>query len=472
MSFKEQLKSEILPKAVEYYNSGLDINSSIVKAAQDFKLNLDQTDRLMETMNTARVIAHYEKNAEDRTANCDIADKDAIRKMLYGDKPQEKAASVDMASKFGDYSMYMEAELDYRGRMKLTKAASAEPETPVKKTEFTIKQAADHVMDYARKLENERRFAEERVEMAKGVIATNLSKIAHSLSKGYEPERRYALFKAACAGKCPNVVKSVDSEMHPQIVKEAAPHLRSLSRANVIDTAPVDAEVALARDIEDDLAGVSRMETKVALAKAAEAEVKKLIEKYAKVVKAAGLPHGNPKPPSPEKNDDSGKDKKEDKKSDPWFGSAKKVYENAVPDASPGVKAVYDYLKGGAMSPDKIDEALTTPKKKDTGLKNYVDNLVRSDILTQLYNDDEIISEADPEDVKRAYATMVQASPEASMNKEVVRAFLRQAVNSVAVSSFDAKQLADLDTTLLKNRGTKMASFNDDGLPVKTGRRL
>lgn len=470
MSFKEQLKSEILPKAVEYYNSGLDINSSIVKAAQDFKLNLDQTDRLMETMNTARVIAHYEKNAEDRTANCDIADKDAIRKMLYGDKPQEKAAGVDTASKFGDYSMYMEAELDYRGRMKLAKAASAEPEKPARKTEFTIKQAADHVMDYARKLENERRFAEERVEMAKGVIATNLSKIAHSLSKGYEPERRYALFKTACAGKCPNVVKSVDSEMHPQIVKEAALHLSALSRANVIDTAPVDAEVALARDIEDDLVGVSRMETKVALAKAAEAEVKKLIEKYAKVVKVA-YP-GNPKPPSPDKNEDSGKDKKDDKKSDPWFGSAKKVYENAVPDASPGVKAVYDYLKGGAMSPDKIDEAITAPKKKDTGLKDYVDNLVRSSIITELYNDDDIIKEANPEDVQRAYATMVQASPEASMNKEVVRAFLRQAVNSVAVSSFDAKQLADLDTTLLKNRGTKVASFNDDGFPVKTGRRL
>lgn len=469
MSFKEQLKSEILPKAVEYYNSGLDINSSIVKAAQDFKLNLDQTDRLMETMNTARVIAHYEKNAEDRTANCDIADKDAIRKMLYGDKPQEKTAGVDMASKFGDYSMYMEAELDYRGRARLTKAASAEPEKPARKTEFTIKQAADHVMDYARKLENERRFAEERVEMAKGVIATNLSKIAHSLSKGYEPERRYALFKTACAGKCPNVVKSVDSEMHPQIVKEAAPHLRSLSRANVIDTAPVDAEVALARDIEDDLVGVSRMETKVALAKAAEAEVKKLIEKYAKVVKTAVI-HGTPKPPSPEKKDDSGKDKKDDKKkkeSDPWLAP---IVDRVNP-AEVGAKKLYDYIHGGAFTDTLITDALRQkPEKPDLSIKAYIDNIRRSALISDLYKNDPILQEADKDAVTKAYAALIASAPEVSLNKEVVRAVLRQSVNSVAISPFDAKQWSDLDNSLARGRVAKVAEVAD--APVKTGRRL
>ena len=58
MSFKEQLRDEILPKTVEYYNSGFGINESIVKAASDFKLNIDQTDRLVETMNTARTKSH------------------------------------------------------------------------------------------------------------------------------------------------------------------------------------------------------------------------------------------------------------------------------------------------------------------------------------------------------------------------------------------------------------------------------
>ena len=471
MSFKEQLRNEILPKTVEYYNSGMDINSSIVKAAQDFKLNLDQTDRLLETMNTARVIAHYEKNAEDRTANCDIADKDAIRKMLYGDKPQEKAAGVDMASKFGDYSMYMEAELDYRGHARLTKAASAESEKPARKTEFTIKQAADHVMDYARKLENERRFAEERVEMAKGVIATNLSKIAHSLSKGYEPERRYALFKTACAGKCPNVVKSVDSEMHSQIVKEAAPHLRALSRVNVIDTAPVDAEVALARDIEDDLVGVSRMETKVALAKAAEAEVKNLIEKYAKVVKVA-YP-GNPRPPSPGKNDDSGKGKKDDKKkkeNDPWYAGVAPIVDQVNP-AEVGAKKLYDYIHGGAFTDTLITDALRQkPEKPNLSIKDYIDNIRRSALISDLYKNDPILQEADKDAVTKAYAALIASAPEVSLNKEVVRAVLRQSVNSVAISPFDAKQWSDLDNSLTRGRVAKVAEVAD--APVKTGRRL
>jgi len=450
MSFKEQLKSEILPKAVDYYNSGMDINSSIVKAAQDFKLNLDQTDRLMETMNTARVIAHYEKNAEDRTANCDIADKAVIRNMLYGDKHQEKSASVSSrAVAWGDYSSYLSEERNYRSAEKMAKVASAEPEK--RKSEFTVKQAADHVIDYARKVEQERKFFEERLEMAKSYVATNLSKIAHDLSRGYEPERRYALFKVACSGSCPEVVKSVDSEISQTIVKDASPHLKELRRANVVDSGPVDSLVVLARNVEDDIQKVAEIQTRVDRCRNHEREIKGVIMKYATAVKCAA-PHP-PKPPSPGGSDKEKKDKKEDKsKDDPWFGNAAKKVYNAIPDASPGTKAIYDYLGGGAMTPDKIDEAILGEKSKNTTLKDYVNNMRRSDIITELYNDDPIISEASPEEVTRAYQTLVQAAPEASLNKEVVRAVLRQSVNSVAVSPFDAKQWADFDTSLLKNK--------------------
>lgn len=450
MSFKEQLKSEILPKAVDYYNSGMDINSSIVKAAQDFKLNLDQTDRLMETMNTARVIAHYEKNAEDRTANCDIADKDIIRKMLYGDKPQEKSAGIDKAASWGDYSMYMEAEVDYRGRARMTKAASAEkPEKP--KSEFTIKQAADHVMDYARKVEQERKFFEERLEMAKGYVATNLSKIAHDLSRGYEPECRYALFKVACERSCPEVVRSVDWEISKAIIKDAAPHLKELYRANVVDTAPVDSVVTLAHDTEDDIQKLAEIKSRVNRCREHENEVKAVIRKYAMTVKGAAW---NGPPASGEDNGDEDK-KGKGKSSDPWLGDAAKAIKASIPDAPAGTKQIYDYLTGGAITPDKIEDAVFKKKEPSTKLRDYVNNMRRSDIITELYNDDPIISEASPDAVTQAYATLVQTAPEASMNKEVVRAVLRQSLNSVAVSPFDAKQWADLDNVSLKNKSLR-----------------
>ena len=65
---------------------------------------------------------------------------------------------------------------------------------------------------------------------------------------------------------------------------------------------------------------------------------------------------------------------------------------------------------------------------------------------------DPILSEADPKALSTAYELLANSAPEASLNKEVARAILRQSVNSVAVSPFDAKQWADLDNVLIKNR--------------------
>ena len=455
MSFKEQLKNEILPKTVEYYNSGIGINEAIVKAAEEFKLNLDQTDRLLETMNTARVIAHYEKNAEDRTANCDIADKDAVRKLLYADKPSEKTASAVSGSVWGDYASYGFGERNYRTSASLEKAASTEGENP-EKSDFTIKQAADKVAKHARDIEAQRRFAEERVGMARSIVATSLSKIAASLSRGYEPERRFALFKAACSASCPNVVKSVTSEMRPQIVKDAEQHFKALRRMNVLDTASVDKEIDMAESVEEDLSKVAEMESKAAACLRYENRVKSVLNKYAKAIKL-GANRGPTGGKDKDKDKDKDKNKDKSEKTDPWMPGAvvkntfKSIKDN-VTKPSPGTEALYKYLHGGALTPEKIDDAVFAPGPVKTGLKDYVNNLRRSSIISELYSDDPIISEVDPETVTRAYAMMVQASPEASLNKEVTRAFLRQAVNSIAVSPFDAKQLSDLDTALLKNK--------------------
>lgn len=449
MSFKEQLKNEMLPKAVEYYNSGMDINSSIVKTAQDFKLNLDQTDRLMETMNTARVIAHYEKNASDRTANCDIADKDTIRKMLYADKPQEKSAGVVSGSTWGDYSMYMESETDYRRRDKMSKVAASKTPAP-EKSGYTVPQLIDKVAKHSRDLESQRRFADERVAMAHDYIATELSKLAHSLSMGYEPERRYAIFKAACIKSCPNVVKSIDSEISKQIIKDASEHFKTIRRANVIDTSSVEDECKAAVVIEADLKKVAELENLASGCAKRENEVKGLIRKVASINKMAGP--GGGKNPGGKDSDDKGEKSSKKPKSDPWLGGAGKTLSAAIPKAPDSAKAIYGYLNGSALTPEKIDEAMSADKHKGTELKDYVNNMRRSTIITELYNDDPVLSEASPEEITRAYATLVQAAPEASLNKEVVRAVLRQSVNSVAVSPFDAKQWADLDTSLLKNK--------------------
>ena len=56
-----------------------------------------------------------------------------------------------------------------------------------------------------------------------------------------------------------------------------------------------------------------------------------------------------------------------------------------------------------------------------------------------------------------AYRTLVQTSPSMSLNKEIVRAVLRQSVNSVAVSPFDAKQWADFENVVKRTEEAETA---------------
>jgi len=457
MSFKEQLRDEILPKTVDYYNSGMDINSSIVKAAADFNLNVDQTDRLVETMNTARVIAHYEKNAEDRTSNCDIADKNEVHRMLFEDRTEKKASFGDTEY---DYSAYGFDESDYRKAAHMEKAASEE-KRPKATDGFTRKQVVDRVVKYASELEGRRRFAEEREAMSQSLIASRLDKVARMLSSGYEPEARYAIFKAAAAKKFPSAVREIDKVLRPDLIKSAGPHLKAINRSNVFDDSGVRVEVEMAKQIESDLKKVAELHSLVELVASRESEAKRLIADYHRVEKEAAAPNPPfPPPPQPNGGGDDDKDSKKDK-DDPWLGkgvsgtwkATKAGLKAGIPEAPAGVKEIWNYLQGGGISSEKIDKAIGGSDKKDSKIKNYVDNVIRSSIISDLYANDPVLSEADPEAVTSAYQNLVDVAPQASLNKEIVRAVLRQSVNSVAVSPFDAKQWADLDNVLLKNQG-------------------
>lgn len=68
-------------------------------------------------------------------------------------------------------------------------------------------------------------------------------------------------------------------------------------------------------------------------------------------------------------------------------------------------------------------------------------------MLQDLITQDPIISEADPDAVASVYNSILATSPQVANNKEVVRSILRQAVNSVATSPFDAQTWANLEKT-------------------------
>lgn len=461
MSFKEKLKNEILPRTVEFYNNGAGINTSIVKAAEEFKLNIDQTDRLLETMNTARVIAHYEKHASDRTSNCDIADKDTVHRMLFRDKDSkstnEKKASCK-PSYFADYSSYDLEEKDYRHKKPNVKVASALDTHIDNRSNFTIPQIVDKVSKHSKDLSMQRKFAEERKGMAESLLATKVTKVASMLSSGYEPEAKYALFKVANSKKYPEAVRNIDMAMPMNIVKAASSHIKKLNRCNIIDVSSISKECSYAKEIEEGIQKVAEIDKIISYCANKEQGVKSLLKKYATIQKVGQASGGN----GGKRGGNNGSNRGGNK-NDPWLTKdrASSIYKAVVPNTPKGIQNLYDYMTGGAILNTDIAKALqdTADKPSKTSLKDYVNNLRRSDIISELYETDPILSEADPSALMDAYNTLVQTAPDASLNKEIVRSILRQSVNSVAISPFDAKQWADLDNVSLKNKYLKAGIF-------------
>ena len=68
------------------------------------------------------------------------------------------------------------------------------------------------------------------------------------------------------------------------------------------------------------------------------------------------------------------------------------------------------------------------------------------EIFEDLVNNDDILKERNSRDLSGIYKTMMNVAPKVSTEKEIVRAWLRLISGQPALSPYDAKQLAELET--------------------------
>lgn len=443
MSFKEDL-GEALVKAVGYYNGGMTPDEAVVKSAQDMGFNMDQTDRLTEKFNTARTINYFERHPEDRTQSFDIASKEKVASIIRGEGAEKKASAASSEGGWHDYSCYDARESDYFAPPAEKEAEAPEEENPAKGYSYSslcgiVTKRAEFFRRHAEKLR-------EASGMVRAEIATELSKIASKVGSGYEPDERLALFKAACDGN--PLLADVVSLSPEWIRKGAEAHERRVSRMNVVDLGDMQ---KLAEEL-DYLADASkRADDCDRKAEEAEARRRSMLDRLYKI--AAGK-QGGGAPGGSDKDDRIAAARDFLQLGSDAIGTAAKPV-SAAKDVADGIvgKGLGEYIDTGFLgTKDDISAALNRPKKKDTSLADHINNLRRSTILQDLYENDPILQEADPEALANAYSTVIQSSPEVSLNKEVVRAILRQSVNSMAVSPFDVKQWADLENVLGKNK--------------------
>jgi len=428
-SFKTQLK-DALTSAVSYFQDTGDPNDACVKAANEAGFNPDQADRLVETFNTARVICHY-KAASDKTSTCSLADKESVRSKLdFSDATKEAEAVYDMA----DYGFYKQAEVDY-----------VVPE--VKMAEFTVtdeplsKEAEDWLaVRRAQTIADCVKTAEEEARAAYAMADSLAEKVAMAISRNVsidDVHDRVARIVAAYAlddRYAPGVEKV--AEFLPAASDPDAALLRKYAAVHVVDVDDLADVVTAIKEASDFVAEGAAMEA------------------YASEMRKHAQTAPDPLASLPTKKEDlenlllkerilserhrRGSASTVATSRGGGGGSSGGGVIDSVTPATP--TSFLAYLADTARQYDHSGAAKRI-EKATAG----VNNLRRQLILQDLLVNDKILAQEDPSSVVAAFRSINQVSPDTTLNREVLRSMLRSAVQSVALSPYDAKTLADVD---------------------------
>lgn len=407
---KEKL-NKALEDAVGYYNGGMSANDAIVKSAMDHDLTIDQTDRVVESFNTAKTINYFDKNASDRTGSFDLASKKDVTLALFGKDATEKKASVEVPMVDNLSTAFYTSTPDRTSNRKNVFAEKRALFLDVLSKQAQEKWSHGYsdktIQDMASDAYVTIKSAEADIKSAIGTIDdylwTATEKIASSISSGaYEaPLDKANLFKAACPHKM--VIDEV-SKFSP-ILKQATGG--EYAKMYVVDTSPIDDLLKEADDIMSAVAQRRELRKKQAEFKAKGERLKEAM------LKDPSLSDKVPKMST---------------------GIDSLIHAPVRKQASSsGIPTVDDFLES---VPD------TNSYKK---INEQIRDDARGAILADLLSADPILQDADPRQVASIYKSLIASAPRVSLNKEIVRSVLRGAVNSIAVSPADSKIFTDVD---------------------------
>ena len=408
-----------LKAAAEDYNGGMAANAAIAKAASAEDFNEKQAERLVEMFNTLAAI-NKERDRDDPAGTCELADKAAVSRLLLDGCGPVKAASCAP-----DYSFYLSTpertnpsiEAMASGREALVKAAFAPGEDVPDALDVSRRSLYLSIMDRIGLVKAAGAAADDVARSLRAQAGRDAAAIAMELEDPLDDGRMADMFKAAA---------------DPAVVEEVSRYSTRLAGSDgggfagmeVFDSSPVDGALKMAEGLGECLRLIPEYEAKrdMYLSKAAGA--------MDEMKEALGL-KTREDPPKAALSD----------MLVPAAGPRSPLEKSAGPLWTvpvPNLTAAHDILTKAPKMDDEKERTL---------------NAERGILLADLMNNDPIIRDADPSVVAEAYKTMVVTSPRLAQNKALVTAFLRSAVNSVAISPNDAKTLTDVD------KGTALANM-------------
>lgn len=449
-NFKDTLMTA-LRSSVQHFNSSQDPDASVVKAAQDYGFNVEQTKRLVETFNTARTLYHY-KSAADRSTSFALADIDKVLPALFESAPEVKAAEQH------DNSCYSHPERDWRKpQAELEKAAEIVQETDAGVT-------AIRAMRGLRNHQQVIKIAQDEARVASASAAFCLTKLAGLFARGSDRsllQDQYARLVVGF-GRDPEHGPVVQKLAEFVPAKDQAPTtmIEQYRQHAVLDDRDLAQHLVLLKEAKEFLEIAAELTAGAGvLSKEAESFERDYMVALRGTQEEPGLAGffrpsflktAQGLPPNPAKNP-----------------MTKNMYGETVPadkepaESTPGIADLISDSVGGGIAKSVgsyvdtgVTRAFTEPTARaNKDMADRLRNVQRQIMLQDLMVNDPVLSEEPSEKVIEAYNAIHQMAPEVASNKEVVRAILRQTVHSVAVSPYEADIWTKLETSLRNLRG-------------------
>ena len=482
-TFQQELMGA-LQSAVSEFNKTAEPNSAVIHAAKQADFNPEQTRRLVETFNTARTIYHYDTG--EKTANFPVASADKVLLSLLGEPVAKEAAAP-----YQDYAEYDQPEMDAKQGSVIF---SDDPLPPLVADNGgidlyntpTLENQAHRVVAGIREKRAHASHAEDlgreallKAENIFKKIATELGHVSHDVALD-----KYARLQLSF-DSTPEFYP-IMARLHDYIapgIKEAMTTSLMESYGKVIDAADIEGycgavksaqalwaeyanHAAIGSTLTKEAAELEQSFDSVVLETAPKQTEDPLGDFFPKraadIVWSSTDPYNQfisrplsgrlPNKQAPgqlqiqvtKPESDSGENDGAKNKADKSEGLTEKAISTAV-----GSGLVGDIAKtvGGGQR----QQILAQNQKMTERLKNTQRQILLQDLLVN----DPMISEAAPEQVAQTYEAVMQMAPEVTTNKEVMRSILRQAIHSVAISPYDAKDWLELEKIIQDVRGTR-----------------
>jgi hypothetical protein len=389
-----------IEKVAAATNEGGDPSEEIAKIATDMGLNRDMTTRLVEGYNVSRTLAQQKQaQGEAKAASFPVADPDQVFSIMYPSdiaSPAEEKAAAWIPS-----DTYHRETRFFKHSRAQNFVVGAAPAPKLERGGRLLKKAYDEVEHRKRDVENARRKAAGLYDKLRGSI----SKIAHYFRQhGHAPFEQVE--KAAQAEYGDGVTGLFDLVWEHSKAAKFGEKRASAETMNATARYSNEPYVSIkeAMDLRVDLKEARDAHEKLA---AEAAELKSNVDARARAMSkgAAG------------------------------FGT--------------GILADRIVHSLAKAKPPSVELAKAIESLQDPDYEAERQGIQAKAMLYDLLNNDEVLSQADPQTVIDAYNELTSTAPQAMQQPAAVRSYLRKAVEQgAAMDPIDVAGLTSLEKTV------------------------